>query len=93
MSVPQIIWLGLSSLIFALWAYLMFRTLFRLLRGALANAAKRGAAWPNAREQLGQFATFATAPEYRRTRWQLFGLTVALLSVQLTGQTLWPLGG
>ncbi|MEB8387042.1 hypothetical protein OO012_07375 [Rhodobacteraceae bacterium KMM 6894] len=93
MSVPQHIWLGLSSLIFVLWAFLMFRTLFRMSRAARAKAAERGASWPSMTEQFQEFGALFTAPRYRRDLLQLIGLSVALWAVQIIGHMLWPLGG
>jgi hypothetical protein len=93
MSVAQHIWLALSSLIFVLWAFLMFRTLFRMSRGARATATKRGASWPSMGEQFQEFRALFTAPHYRRDLWRLIGLSIALWTVQWTGHILWPLGG
>lgn len=91
MSLPQHIWLGVSSLIFVLWTYLMFRTLFRLSRVARAQAAARGASWPSFGEQLGVYVAFVKEPEYQRTRLQLIFLTASLLTIQWSGHLLWPL--
>ncbi|MCZ4352107.1 hypothetical protein O4H61_06220 [Roseovarius aestuarii] len=93
MSMMQHLWLALSSLVFVLWAYMMFRTLFRMSRAARAKAAARGYSWPSISEQLQEFVLFATAPEHRQTRWQLIGLTLTLWAVQWSGHALWPLGG
>ena len=90
MSVPQHIWLAVSSLVFVLWAFLMFRTLFRLSRAARARAVARGAIWPTITEQMQEFAAFATAAQYRRPRWELIVLSVALAIAQWAGHSLWP---
>lgn len=93
MSMAQHIWLGLSALIFVLWAYLMFRTLFRMSRAARARAALRGASWPSMAEQFHEFIALFTAPQYRRDLVQLIVLCIALWAVQWAGHILWPLGG
>jgi len=66
---------GLLALV---WAFLMFRTLFRLRRRAVVTS---GAAFPGLGATLESFAAFLRAPEYRSGRLALGLVTLALFAV------------
>jgi hypothetical protein len=70
--------LGVQGVVFALWAFWMFRCLFRLRRWAVAQS---GSVFPGPVVTLRSFAGFATLPEYARDRRILLALTLVLFAL------------
>lgn len=89
MPMLQVAWLAVSAIVFVIWAWCMFRTLFALTRDARRAAEARGGMWPGPRTQWAQFRRFATDPAHRRARWQLATLTVGLLALNAAGAVIW----
>lgn len=77
MTTVQFLWLGLTGVIFALWALHMFRYLFLLF----AHARRRsGLLFPGPSTTLQSFADFLRDPEFRVPRTRLLVLTLAMLA-------------
>jgi hypothetical protein len=70
--------LGLQGLVFAAWAVLMFRTLLRLRRRAVART---GRPFPGLSATFEGFGAFLTAPEFRTDRRLLGAVTLALFAL------------
>jgi hypothetical protein len=77
--------LGLQGVVFAVWAYWMFRCLFRLRRRAVAET---GSAFPGPGATLRSFAAFATLPDFARDRRILLVLTVTMFALIALGAAL-----
>ncbi len=71
------IWAGLAlqAVVFAVWAWLAFRTLFRL---AAWSRAQSGQTLPGPRWTLRGFGSFLRAPEFESDRRHLGLATLAL---------------
>jgi len=83
MSAGNIALLGLQGIVFAAWAWLVFRTLFRLYA-----MAREGSVMPGPSRAVRIFRTFATAPAHARDRRRLVVLTCALFAVSVLGTAL-----
>ena len=68
--------LTVQGLVFAVWAVVAFRTLFRLPARAVAGSG--GAPFPDLRATLGAFAAFARHPDHRADRKALAAASAAL---------------
>ena len=77
---PWLILLPVQGAVFALWAYRMFRTLFRLRAHAVRASGKL---YPGVGATLAAFRAFVTAQEFALDRRRLAVLT--LLLIGLTG--------
>lgn len=71
-------WLAAQAVLFAVWAFVAFRILFRLRARAVAES---GAAFPGLRATLAAFAGFLREPGFARERRLLAVLTAALLAM------------
>lgn len=69
--------MAVQGLVFAVWAALAFRTLFRLRARAVARS---GRAFPGLRPTLATFGDFWHAPEHAADR-KAMGWSSALLAV------------
>lgn len=78
MSATFIALLGLQGMVFVLWSIHAFRCLFKLRAQVVAET---GILWPGPRVALRSFSRFAVAPEFRRDRQILLGLTVVLFGL------------
>ncbi len=67
-----------EGIVFAVWAFLMFRTLFRLRARAVRET---GASFPGPVSTLKYFGLFLRAPEYRRDRRLLLAVTLLLFAL------------
>lgn len=76
MTTGTLILLSLQGLLFAVWGFLMFRTLFLLKRRARRDT---GAALPGPLSALAQWRIFLTSREDRKAR-LLLGLVTLLLT-------------
>lgn len=70
--------LGLQGLVFALWAFLMFRALFRLRRRAVLRS---GRTFPGVRDALEGYAAFLREPDFRTDRRVLGAVTLLLFAL------------
>lgn len=77
--------LGLQLAVFALWVWLMARSLLRLARWTRAQS---GAMLPGPRWGLRGFAAFLRAPDFAAERRQLGLVTVALFGILLLNRVL-----
>ena len=78
MSSVSLILLTLQGILFAFWAYLMFRTLFRLRK---RGVEKSGSFNPGPLTMLGEFRNFLTLPEDRVDRNRLGLVTLLLFGI------------
>ncbi len=76
MTTPRLILLGVMTLIFILWAALLFRTMFQIRRRA---AERTGRSFVGPGATLSEWRRLAKSAEDRRTRQWLLGTTLALL--------------
>ena len=76
-SLAQILWTGLTAVIFLLWTGAMFTTLFRLRRAATEAT---GRMFPGPRGSLRSVATFLRDPRNRGARRRLGWLTLLLFA-------------
>jgi len=72
--------LAVQGGIFAVWATVAFRILWRLRARAVAQS---GQAMPGMAAQLAEFRAFATAPEDAAARRRIAVLTLALFAMTL----------
>ncbi len=77
MTTSTLILLTLQGVIFAVWAFLMFRTLF-LLAGRARQ--KTGKAFPGLLEALRQWREWLTSAEDKRSRHLLGAVTLLLIA-------------
>ncbi|GHF66649.1 hypothetical protein [Seohaeicola zhoushanensis] len=77
MSATRILMLALGAVIFAAWAYNMFRVLFLLRKRAEAES---GRPFPGPGQALRQWGRFFRGPEDKPLRQRLTGLTMGLLA-------------
>jgi hypothetical protein len=75
MSGGRIFLLALGAVIFAAWAWLMFRTLFLIRKRA---ADETGRTFPGPGATLNHWGRFLKNPEDRTLRQQLTGTTMAM---------------
>ena len=74
----MILWLSLQAVVGLVWAFLMFRTLFRLRADAVDAS---GRMFPGLGATLGSFRGFLTLPRYARDRRLLGGATLLLVGL------------
>ena len=80
----EILWLVLMGLVWLFWVFVMFRTLFRLLKVSLARRAAQGAGYLRwVVINLGVYRDFFILDEFRRDRRLVIGLTVLLFGIIL----------
>ena len=80
MTTGAIIFLGLQGLLFAVWAFLMFRALFGLARRSLATARGQGFfGWFS--HSLRQFFGYFTDPGVAGERHVLYLFTAAVVAM------------
>ena len=72
----QIIFLVISGLAFAMWAFLMLRTLFAMRCRAVARTGKT---WPGPIDTLQEWGIWLRDPAFKQDRRQLLFLTLAVL--------------
>lgn len=72
--------LAVQGVVFAAWAFLMFRSLFRLRRRAVERS---GRMIPGVRDTLEGYRAFLTLPEFRGDRRLLGAATLALFALTL----------
>jgi hypothetical protein len=72
--------LAVQGIVFAIWAYWMFRCLFLLRRAAIAET---GRGYPGLRATLRQFGLFARSDLHQADRRVLVVLTLVLLGLTL----------
>ncbi|MDO9524398.1 MAG: hypothetical protein Q7J57_02485 [Gemmobacter sp.] len=72
-----VILLPIQGMIFVVWTFLMYRSLFRLRRRAVARS---GQIFPGLSATLEAFGAFVTDPEFARDRRQLGWATVVMLA-------------
>jgi hypothetical protein len=77
MTPAAMLLLAIQAPVFAFWAFLMFRNLFRLRRRAVARS---GSPVPGPGATLESFGAFLKLPEYRRDR-RLLGAVTLLMFV------------
>lgn len=70
--------LAVQGTVFALWTFLMFRTLFRLRRRAIAGGA---GPMPGLTPTLAVWRQFLSFPAHRSERWLLGAVTLLLLAL------------
>ncbi len=70
--------LAVQAAVFALWAFLMFRTLFRLRRRAVARS---GRSVPGVGDTLEGWTAFLRLPDYRADRRLLAGVTLLMFAL------------
>lgn len=87
MSTGQIIQLVLQGLVFIVWAFMMYRTLFLFRRRA---AEETGQAFPSTGQFLKQAGRWLRSPEDRSERNTLFFLTAVLIVMTLSSALLAP---
>ncbi|MBL4915748.1 hypothetical protein [Szabonella alba] len=85
----QWLWLGLQSVVFALWAFWMFRCLFRLRARVVAQT---GSALPGPVASLRGFRDFMTLPEFTRDR-RVLGLLTLVMFATIAGWAALVRGG
>jgi hypothetical protein len=76
MSVTEILLTGLTGVVFALWTYLMFRTLMDQRRRA---TRRTGAVFPGLRDALIEWGHWLRSPDHARDRGQLAAATLTLI--------------
>ncbi|MEJ6392898.1 hypothetical protein V8J82_06520 [Gymnodinialimonas sp. 2305UL16-5] len=81
MTTPQIIRLALQTLVFIVWAIMMFRTLFTLRQ---RGEAETGRTFPSPGAFLTQLGYWLKSDEDRMDRKTLFFLTFVLIAMNLT---------
>ncbi|MGC1498240.1 MAG: hypothetical protein WA790_20715 [Sulfitobacter sp.] len=79
--------LTLTSLTFAIWTFLMFRTLFAQRR---RSVARTGRSFPTLGDTLLEWRHWLTAPEHARDRWQLLITTLVLFALIALNATQLP---
>lgn len=77
MTLPQTFFLLLGGVVFALWAFQLFRVLFMLRRRATARTGKN---FPGPLDALKDWGGFLTAPEDTRARRMLALTMVAMFA-------------
>ncbi len=92
MPLVQVIWLGASAALFALWVWMLFCILWQAACDARKTAEALGGKWPSAIQQITQFSAFLRAREHQCSRWRLIALTAALLALYVLGLAIWPTG-
>lgn len=75
-----LIW-GAQGAVFLCWAFVMFRSLFRLRRDLVDRAGASGFHAPSPAETLRSFGGFLTEPRHARDRRLLAFLTVLLFAL------------
>lgn len=91
MSSGQLFWLVLMGAVFALWAAMMFRTLFRLRRIAVERqAADGGGLLRYYGHVLQTFRDFAIRPMHRGDRTRLILVTLLLFALIACNALLMP---
>ena len=70
--------LAIQAVVFALWAFLMFRALFRLRRRAVLRS---GRAFPGLGDTLEGYAAFLRDPEFRTDRRVLGAVTLLMFAL------------
>lgn len=78
MSLFHTILLPLISLTFAVWAFLMFRTLFDQRRRAVKRTGRQ---FPGPIDTLAEWRHWLTTPERARDRKQLLAATLVLFTL------------
>ena len=76
MTTVQWLAFALGPIVFAAWAFFMYRTLFRLRR---RGADMSGQTFPGLGETLRQWGNWLTSPEDQRDRRILGGLTLLMV--------------
>lgn len=71
----------LQGAVFIAWAFLMFRSLFRLRRDVVQRAGRQGFYQPSVAETLTSFGWFLTEDRYARDRRILGVLTLMLFAM------------
>ena len=81
-------WVGLAvqAIVFAVWAWLVFRALFQLRARAVDRS---GRAFPGLAATLEAFGAFLRAPEFTHERRQLGLASAALIVMMLINRMLW----
>ncbi len=74
--------LGLQAVVFAIWTFLMFRTLFRLRARAVRRS---GRMFPGVIDTLEGYRALVLLPEYRSDRRLLLAATLTLFALILLG--------
>lgn len=69
-----------SGLVFVMWAFSMFRTLFAMRRRV---SARTGKALPGPVDTLTEWAIWLRAPRFRAERRQLLFQTVAMIALSV----------
>lgn len=81
MPAPYIAILAVQGAIFLLWAFLMFRALFRLWGMAERERDRRGLGYfGGIGMTFEMFAAFAAAPEHRKERNRIIFVTLVLFA-------------
>ena len=83
----QTVLLPLTSLAFAIWAFLMFRTLFAQRR---RSGSRTGRMFPSLGDTLREWRHWLTAPDHKRDRWLLLIVTLVLFALIALNATQFP---
>lgn len=89
MSGGLLVLMVLQAVVFAIWAFYAFRSVFRLRADAVAATGKP---WPGPAASLRAFAGFATLPKYAQDRRRMLVLTLLLLGLSAAFGALAPGG-
>ncbi len=82
MSTLNILWLVAMTAVFLVWAFFMFRMLWRLTRRSLGRYEKTGGGYFRwAGHSLSSFGEFATSGADRKERRRLLLLTALLFAI------------
>ena len=93
MTPSQIAVLAVQGVVFIVWAFFWFRTLFRLKREADAERARRSVGYFGGIQiVVGMFGKFFTHPDYAPDRRIVLGTTAALFAI-IGAQWFWFTGG
>jgi len=90
LSVLQILFVLLTGSVFAIWAYLMFRTLADQRRRA---TQRTGQVFPGLHDALIEWGHWLRTPDRAADRRQLLIATVLLLSLSGLAAVIAPFGG
>ena len=92
MQFLQVLWLGASATLFALWVWMLLRGLIQISRDARTQRSGYIGTWPAIRIPISQLSHFLRKPDHQRQRWRLATLTAALLGLNAFGVMIWPSG-
>ncbi|WP_138935554.1 hypothetical protein [Roseovarius arcticus] len=92
MQFLQVMWLGASATLFALWVWMLCREMVQLSRDARHWRSAYSGTSSAIRMPISQLRRFFGKSDHQRQRRRLAALTAALLGVNAFGVVIWPSG-